>query len=112
MEIIREGGGPQRWLVSMGLIALLLVATFFAVTAFFPGDTYFDRLGRAYELLWQGTTREQFTFIMRRNPWLYAIPSVGIVLVTGWLLPARQWGRAILVYIVFFLGFVGGHVFW
>ena len=102
----------RRWTRSLAFIALLLVATFFAVTAWFPGDSYFDKLEQAYIVLWKSTTQKQFTDIMRQNPLLYAIPSVGIVFLTGWQLPRKLWARALFAYMVFGIGFVGGHVFW
>ena len=112
MRAIEDTGGLRRWIISLGLIALLLVITFFAVTAFFPGDTYIDSLGEAYVVLWANTTQRQFTDIMRDTPWLYLIPAAGIVFVSGWQLPRKFYGRAIYAYIVFGIGFVGGHVFW
>ncbi len=112
MNAISTTGGFGRWIVSMVVIALLLAGTFLAVTAFFPGETYADRLAAAYETIWKNTSRRQFTDIMRSEPWLYVLPAGGLVLVLGWQLPRRYWGRAILTYLVFFIGFVGGHVFW
>ena len=105
-------GALRRWTTSLAFIALILVATFFAVTAWFPGDSYFDKLEQAYIVLWKSTTQKQFTDIMRENPLVYAIPAVGIVFLTGWQLPRKLWARALFAYVVFGIGFVGGHVFW
>ena len=112
MRVLKEIGSLREWLISLGLIGLILIATFLVVTAFFPGDTYFDRLEAAYVVLWTNTTREEFTGIMQGNPWLYAIPAAGIVLVSGWQLPRNFYGRAVFSYIVFGVGFLGGHTFW
>ena len=112
MRVTAQTGGLGRWIISLGLIAVLVVLTFLAVTWFFPGNTYLERLEAAYEVLWKNTTQRQFTDIMRKEPWLYIIPAGGIVLVSGWQLPRKYYGRAILTYIVFGIGFVGGHVFW
>ena len=112
MRAARATGGLRRWLVSLVVVALLVVTTFLAVTALFPGDTYMDRLGAAYKVFWMNTTRKQFTLIMRENVWLYVIPAAGIVLISGWQFPRRYWARAIFAYMVFGIGFVGGHVFW
>lgn len=49
---------------------------------------------------------------MREEPWLYIVPAIGIVFTFGWILPQRHWGRAFYTYLVFGIGFVGGHVFW
>jgi len=109
---IETTGGLRRWIISLLLIAIVLAITFFIVTALFPGDTYIDRLGAAYVVLWTNTTQRQFTDIMRETPWLYFVPAVGVIFVFGWQLPRRFWSRAIFTYIVFIIGFVGGHVFW
>ena len=77
-----------------------------------PRDTYVEKIQAAYLDLWTNTTRRQFTVVMQENPWLYIIPAGGIVFISGWQLPRRYYGRAIFMYIVFGLGFVGGHVFW
>ena len=112
MRAIEETGGLRRWVTSLVLIALLLAVTFLVVTAYFPGDTYIDRLEAAYEVIWENTTQEQFTDIMRDKPWTFIIPAAGIIFVSGWQLPRRFYGRAIFAYLVFGIGFVGGHVFW
>ena len=102
----------RRWVISLIVIALMSAATFLAVTSFFPGDTYVDRLGEAYVVLWTNTTQRQFTDIMREKPYLYLAPALSIIFLSGWQLPRRLWARAIFAYVVFGLGFVGGHVFW
>ena len=101
-----------RWVISLSVSGLVLASTFLVVTAFFPGDTYMDRLEAAYVVLWTNTTQRQFTDIMRENPWLYIIPAAGVVFVSGWQLPRKYYARAIYAYVVFGIGFVGGHVFW
>ena len=106
---IAATGGLRRWVVSLVLIGLLLGATFLAVTAFFPGDDYREKIRAAYVVLWTNTTQQQFTDIMRETPWLYIIPAGGIVFISGWQLPRKFYGRAIFMYIVFGIGFVGGH---
>ncbi len=111
-QTVGNTGGLRRWAISLASLALAVGVTFLAVTAFFPGETYIDRLTAAYDALWMNTTREQFTIIMQREPWLYIFPAGGVVFVSGWQLPRRYWGRAIYAYVVFGVGFVGGHVFW
>ena len=105
-------GGLRRWMISLILIAIVLAITFFTVTQLFPGGSYIDRLGAAYVVLWTSTTQRQFTDLMRDTPWLYIVPAIGLIFVFGWQLPRKFWGRAIFTYIVFIIGFVGGHVFW
>jgi len=98
--------------VSLAAIAVLLLAVFLFVTAFFPGDGYIDRLSNAYAAVWRRLSDREFTLIMREQPWLYIIPAAGVVVLSGWLLPSRHWGRAVLIYLAFFLGYLAGHVFW
>ncbi len=88
--------GLRRWIISLGLIAVLVVLTFLAVTRFFEGDTYLEQLEAAYEVLWKNTTQRQFTGIMREEPYLYIIPAGSMVLVSGWQLPREYHERAIL----------------
>ena len=109
---IELGGGLRRWAFFFIAIAASLVGTFFLVTYFFEGATYRDSLEEAYSFIWENTTREQFTFIMRRKPWLYILPAVTIIFATGWLLPRTFWARSLFTYLVFGIGFVGGHVLW
>ncbi len=104
--------GLQRWIISLVLVAATGAVTFLAITSYFPGETYGDRLSAAYQALQDNTTRQEFTEIMREEPWLYTLPAIGIIFVLGWLLPQRQWARAFYTYLVFGVGFVGGHVFW
>lgn len=109
--MIEETGGLLRWAAALVLVGLVLIATILVVTAFFPGQNYANRLQTAYKVLWTETTRRQFTDIMREKPWLYLVPAGGLIFVVGWLLPQKYWGRAIFTFLVFGLGFVGGHVF-
>lgn len=104
--------GLQRWTISLALMAATVAATFLAITSYFPGESYRDRLSAAYQSLLDNTTRTEFTDIMREEPWLYVLPAVGIIFVFGWLLPQRLWARAFYTYLVFGIGFAGGHVFW
>ncbi len=61
---------PFRWVASFILIGLAVAGTFLVVAYLFPGETFIDRLGAAYKVVWENTTQRQFTFIMRDNPWL------------------------------------------
>ena len=99
-----------RFSFRLALVILLVFATFWAITWFFPGDNFFDRLGASYQFLWSNTTREQFTDIMREKPLLYFAPTALIALIIGSWFPRSL--RALLVAVMYGLGFVGGHVFW
>ena len=75
-------------------------------------DTFLERLGAAYRWLWTNTTGREYSDIMRENPLLLIIPASVIIVVSGWKLPRRYWGRAVMFYITFGIGFLSGHVFW
>ena len=94
----------------LGLVALIAFGAFWAITWFFPGDTFLLRLEESYKFLWSNTARQQFTDIMREKPLLYLIPTVLITLIIGSWFPRSL--RAPLVAVMYALGFVGGHVFW
>jgi hypothetical protein len=102
----------KRWIVSFILVGFAIVGTFFLITYFFPGATFLDRLEASYRFIWENTTRREFTDIMRERPWLFVIPGVTIIFITGLLMPLKYWSRAVLVYIVFAIGVVAGHLFW
>ena len=51
MHAVERSGGLHKWIISIVLFGVVVAATFFAVTAFFPGETYFDRLEAAYVVL-------------------------------------------------------------
>ena len=99
-----------RFFVRLGLVALIVLSTFWAITWFFPGDTFLIRLEESYKFLWSNTTRQQFTDIMREKPLLYLIPTALVTLMIGAWFPRGL--RAPLVAVMYALGFVGGHVFW
>ena len=99
-----------RFFFRLGLLVLIIFATFWVITWFFPGDTFLDRLEESYKFLWSNTTRQQFTDIMRDKPLLYFIPTALITLIIGSWFPRSL--RTPLVAIMYSLGFVGGHVFW
>ena len=70
------------------------------------------KIGAAYRWLWQNTTGQPFTDIMREDPWLFFVPAILVLAVTAWKLPRKYWARAVLLYMGLGVGFVGGHVFW
>lgn len=100
----------RLFFLRLTLVILIGFAAFWGITWFFPGDTFLDRLSASYQFLWSNTTREQFTDIMREKPWLYFAPTVLFTLIIGSWLPRNF--RALLVAVMYGLGFVGGHVFW
>jgi hypothetical protein len=109
---IRQAGGWRKWIVSFFVVGLAVAATFLIVTSLFPGETFLVRLEAAYSVLWENTTRRQFTYIMRENPWTLIVSGVTIIFVTGQLLHRNYWSQAVYVYLAFGIGSVFGHVFW
>jgi hypothetical protein len=112
VHMVKESGGWRRWSVAFIVFGLAIAATFLLVPSFFPGQTFLDRLDASYTVLWERTTRRQFTEIMQENPWLLIIPGGTVIFLSGLLLPISAWSRAALVYVAFGIGFVFGHVFW
>ena len=101
-----------RWFLSLALAGLIVLGGLWLATSLQPGDTFMERLEATYEWLWTNTTQRQFTPMMRENPWLLIVPAAIIIGVSGWKLPRKYWGRAVMFYITFSIGFVAGHVFW
>ncbi len=79
-------------------IVLLLLATGVL------GDVY-----RAIYTAWPG---RPWTHVMRDHPWIYVVLAVALVWLPFVLSPPTRWGRAFVSYVVFWVGFLGGHVFW
>jgi hypothetical protein len=69
-------------------------------------------LGDVYESIWQWYPGRPWTHVMRDNPWIYAVLAVSLSVVPFLLAPRGRWGRAFLTYVIFLVGFLGGHVFW
>ncbi len=71
-------------------------------------------VGSLYRCLWLSTTGEPYTYIMRRNPWMLIVPSVGVIALLGFL--RRQlrgeWWDVVAIAMALVIGFIGGHVFW
>ena len=99
-------------LSSLAVTGVTLIIIFLVVAALFPGDNYLEKVELVYLDLWTSTTGEEFTPLVRANPWVYIIPAVGIMVILASVLPQKEYGRAALMYAVFGLGFLAGHFFW
>ena len=97
------------FLVLLGLVVAVALVLF---ASFGTGDTFLARLNSAYELVWSNTAGKPYTFIMRDNTWLFPLFAVPGIVLTAYRLPQRIWARASLVWVVFGLGFLAGHVYW
>jgi len=65
-----------------------------------------------YQQIWTSVSVEPFTYTMQRTPWLYVVPTGLLVTFLGTVLPFHYSARAIVIFVVYLLGFVGGHVLW
>ncbi|MET0578599.1 MAG: hypothetical protein ABW122_08065 [Ilumatobacteraceae bacterium] len=91
------------------LVAALAVAIFSATVT---GLLASGHLGSFYELVWTHVGGRPWTHIMRDHPVSYAGLAVTLTIVPFVLAPEGRWGRAFLTYVIFWVGFLGGHVFW
>lgn len=69
-------------------------------------------LGDLYESVWSRWPGRQWTHVMRDHPWIYGLLAVALAVIPFLLAPRHRWGRAFLTYVIFLIGFLGGHVFW
>ncbi len=69
-------------------------------------------LADLYEWLWTSTTGETYTDLARDRAWLYPTAAAVVIIPASFLLPRQYWVRVVLLYVTFWTGFVGGHVFW
>ncbi|MDJ0953772.1 MAG: hypothetical protein QNJ81_08830 [Acidimicrobiia bacterium] len=69
-------------------------------------------LGDAYRWVFERFGGRQFTYVMRDYPWVFGILAVAAIGAPFLLFKPESWKAAGLAYIVFWTGFLGGHVFW
>jgi hypothetical protein len=69
-------------------------------------------LADAYEAIWSRFPGRPWTHIMRDHPGIYGGLAVTLSVVPFLLAPRGRWGRAFIAYMLFVVGFLGGHVFW
>jgi len=69
-------------------------------------------LADVYESVWRRWPGRPWTHAMRDNPWIYLLLAVALGVTPFLLAPRNRWGRAFLTYVMFLIGFLGGHVFW
>ena len=96
----------QHWLFTTFLAA---VATF---TVGVVALLITGHLGDVYEAIYTRFPGRPWTYVMREHPWLYAALVVPLAAVPFLLAPPQRWGRAVLTYVIFLIGLLGGHVFW
>jgi hypothetical protein len=95
-----------HWLLLSFAVALGV----FSVTV--AGLFVTGRLGDVYEVIYTWWPGRPWTHVMRDSPWLYGGLVVPLGAVPYALAPPQRWGRAFLTYVIFLIGFLGGHVFW
>lgn len=65
-----------------------------------------------YRSLYMNTTGRPYTEIMRENAWLFPTAATVAIVPASFLLPRQYWVRLFLLFLTFWVGFLGGHVFW
>ncbi len=104
---------PTGFLKHVIFILVLVGGALVLFAAFGEGDEFIDRLGDSYNSLTDRTTDgTPWTHIMRDHQLYFIIPAAVVMIGLGWWLRLSYAGRAIFMYSVFGIGFVGGHVFW
>ncbi len=92
------------------LFGIAVIATLLVVSLAMAHE-----LGNFYEWLISWTNDgEEWTKFMRKHPAVFPPLALGLfLLVAGGFTPWRLWPPAFLsAFIIFFLGFLGGHVYW
>ena len=69
-------------------------------------------LADVYRWLWINTAGEPYTDVMRDYVWVFPTAAAAVIAPAAFLLPRQYWVRVVLLYVTFWTGFVGGHVFW
>ena len=95
---------PRAVIRSLLLIALVTATVVLALQT--------GALADFYKWLWTNTTGETYTDIMRDHVWVFPTAAAGVIIPASFLLPRQYWVRVVLLYVTFWTGFVGGHVFW
>ena len=90
------------WRLAVTLVVIALCVIVIAVLFLNPS---------IYRSIWMAISDEPFTFTMQRVPWLYVLPTGVLVTILG-TLPFHYTARAIVIFAVYLLGFLGGHVLW
>ena len=91
-------------LAALALAALVSAAVAVAIQT--------GALADFYEWLWMNTTGETYTDVMRDYTWVYPTVAAAVITPAAFLLPRQYRVRVVLLYVTFWTGFVGGHVFW
>lgn len=107
----------RRWSQLLGQAGLaraplIVAAGLVVVAAPFAVALAQGWLGEWYTWLWMNTTGRPYTEVIRENVWLFTAPAALVLGLTLWAVPQRHWGRTLVVYVAFILGFLSGHFFW
>ncbi|MFV1992000.1 MAG: hypothetical protein ACC652_14810 [Acidimicrobiales bacterium] len=96
----------DRLFRSLVIIAVILVLLLILIFTGLLGTAYNN-----YLIVWTSNGKP-WTYIMRDNWWIFWVVSIPVVLLLFFLVPRKAYGRLWLVLSMFFIGFLGGHVFW
>ena len=70
------------------------------------------RLDNVYEAIYTWFPGRPWTHVMRDHPWLYVALVVPLAAVPFFWRPRSAGVAPLLTYMIFLIGFLGGHVFW
>ena len=103
-RLTRPPLNPKAFGITLGLIVVVVGVVFLGLI---PGWTQ-----DIYESMYTNTTGRPWTHVMRDQWWwlpLFASPFIALLAA---FLPFRWWARVVLVFGIFFVGYLAGHVFW
>jgi hypothetical protein len=69
-------------------------------------------LAQVYESIYMFWPGRPWTDVMRDHPWVYGILALASLWLPFTLSHRTHWARAFMGYAFFWVGFLGGHIFW
>lgn len=112
MDTLRRSAAQVKADPRKRAIFAVFVACVAALSALIAWLAISGTLGDFYRTVYTAWPGEPWTDAMRDRPWIYAVVALVLSVVPFLLAPKNRWGRAFLTYVIFLVGFLGGHVFW
>jgi hypothetical protein len=111
-DLLKQAGAtirrsPTKRRAFLALFSLVMTFTAAVIALLATGV-----LASAYEAIWSRFPGRPWTHVMRDKPWIYGLLAVVLSALPFLLAPRGRWGRAFIAYMLFVVGFIGGHVFW
>ena len=92
----------------MGLIVISIIP----IVAFAWSFGWLDGLEELYEEFYTNTIGEPYSDRFRDEPILFALPAGIISAILYSIIPRQYLGRGVVMFVVFNIGLVAGHLFW